>query len=583
VKSIIRYLKAYRFQSIFLRNLLAILVLVNLPILLLVLLYFSHFRMVTNEEISKANLDTLQRSSNIVDKVFHELESFTFMLSNDHSTKMFVFLEDEQLKKGSYISDIVQNIKLYCGTFEYVESIYVYSEDNHLIIVQDGLQSFTTFPDKSWLAAYQQMTDATFMIDTRLKNDYYPYYVSMVYPIKNSRKKEGAVVININVEKLAQLADVKQSGSELFLLGPDGRLFYASDVRKLDQGSVSFADQLQGIANMSSRIINTDTGPSYLSYVQSRQFNWNYVLLSPASVYSSLLSDYFLLEIAVMTLLIALAVSFVLTRLTYAPVSNLLNALEESGTELTYIDTKNRSEVAFIKGVISQMQDRNDTLENALEVRLKMLNETQLVMLQNQINPHFIYNTLDTINWIVLKKLGDNNEVSDMITSLAALLRTSLSRVSYLVSVEEETEHAKLYLSLITRRYRDRLQIYWEVDERIKSCKMLKLSLQPLIENALQHGLRTRRYRGMISIRILPDGEQTMLITVEDDGAGMENTAMRALSEELEQNVYIFDSEHIGIHNVHRRLRLLFGYEYGLTLEKPSKGFRIVMHCPIIR
>ena len=74
-----------------------------------------------------------------------------------------------------------------------------------------------------------------------------------------------------------------------------------------------------------------------------------------------------------------------------------------------------------------------------------------------------------------------------------------------------------------------------------------------------------------------------MLITVEDDGAGMENTAMRALSEELEQNVYIFDSEHIGIHNVHRRLRLLFGYEYGLTLEKPSKGFRIVMHCPIIR
>ncbi len=581
---VLRYLLTYRFRSIYIHNFLGIVVLVNLPVLLLVLLYASHLKNTADENLKKANLETLKRSASVVDKVFNELESFTYMLSVDHNVKMFVFLDSDRLSETQYVADIVQSLRIYTGTFEYVESVYLYSGDNQMVIIENGLRPLSSVLDQSWLPAYEQMTGSTFTIDARLKNDYYPYYITMLYPIKNSRKKEGAVVVNVNVEKMARLAD-SAGGNVLYLISDTGRMYYASDVRELENGGVaSFAVGLPATDEGDVRVIDTENGPCYMSYIRSREFDWNYILLTPVSSYGDGKSDILLLQIAAGSLLLTFIVSFILTKLTYTPVGELLHSLEEvSGSEISYIDARNKSEVAYIRSVVTTMHDRNDFLESELESRMKALSDTQLVMLQNQINPHFIYNTLDTINWTALEKLGADNDVSEMITTLAALLRTSLSRESYLVSVAEETDHARLYLALIERRYRDRLRVYWDVDERTADCKMLKLSLQPLIENALNHGLRARRYNGTIRIRITAENGELLHIAVEDDGAGLDDAAFALLDGQLRQDAYTFDAAHVGIRNIQRRIRLLFGDAYGLTLEKPPQGFRVVMRCPIIR
>lgn len=226
------YIKAYRFRSVFFRNLLSIIILVSLPIVLLILLYSAHLHQRSENDLKAAHIETLSRTASVIDNVFYELESYTYMLSIDHNVKMFVFLEAEQLEKSPYIEDIIQSVAVFTGTFNYVESVYFYSEDNQLMIYENGLLPFSSMPDVSWLPAYQEMTDATFRIDARLKNDYYPYYLTLTYPIKNSHKREGAVIVNINIEKLAHFAD-SSGDTELYLIDPDGHMLYASDVRRL--------------------------------------------------------------------------------------------------------------------------------------------------------------------------------------------------------------------------------------------------------------------------------------------------------------------------------------------------------------
>lgn len=162
-------------------------------------------------------------------------------------------------------------------------------------------------------------------------------------------------------------------------------------------------------------------------------------------------------------------------------------------------------------------------------------------MLQDQISPHFIYNTLDTINWTASERLGTDNNVSEMITTLAALLRLSLSNDNFLVSVAEEIDHAKLYLFLFEQRYKNRLHIHWDVNEGAMHCKILKLSLQPLIENSLNHGLRAHRYYGKIQICVLLDSD-TLLVSVEDDGIGMEDTSFANINQQLQQESDILHS-----------------------------------------
>ena len=580
-----RFIREYRARSVFWRNLLCVLLLVFLPILVLLSLYSSSLRRDASERITSARFETLLRASNVIDGVFAEIENFTYMLSIDHNVKMFVFLEPNQLARSAYADMIQRSISLYTGTFPYVESVYLYAEDSGIVIDEKSGYSLEKMADTSWLPAYEHMTGATIRIDARLKNNFYPYFITLIYPIKNGRKKEGAVIVNVNVEKLAKIADTGGTG-QLFLFDQNN-LFYASNVQMLEHGVLpDWTAGLDGVSGSMS--VRTQDGMMLLSYTASEQFDWTYAMLVPQEDTSRV--DPFFLQVTVATLIITLIVALVLTNLTYAPVGAVLHTIvekndaEQCARAGSYLDPSNTGEIAYIQSVIIGERQRNRELTSELSQRMRTLNDTQLVMLQNQINPHFIYNTLDTINWSVCEALGENSDASVMITTLAAFLRVSLSRASYLVSVSEEIEHTQLYLDLIQRRFSNgRLRIIWEKDERLLDCRILKLTLQPLIENAINHGLHPYRYNGTLRICIASE-DHTLKVAVEDDGVGMDKAAADALNRALNFDVPDVDGErpHVGLRNIQRRIRLLWGDEYGVSVSPLHKGFRVDMRIPLI-
>ena len=202
-----------------------------------------------------------------------------------------------------------------------------------------------------------------------------------------------------------------------------------------------------------------------------------------------------------------------------------------------------------------------------------ILRKTELRALQAQINPHFLYNTLDSIAWMC--EDGRNKEAVDMVNALARLFRISISKGHELIPIEKEVEHAKSYLQIQKFRYKNQFEYFFDVEEQCLHYYCNKITLQPIIENAIYHGLNRMIEEGVIRIRIWEeDGD--VIFSVSDNGVGMTKEQCDALLKE--------DSGRetgIGMKNVNDRVRIYFGEKYGMRIEsEPDEGTTVYIRMP---
>jgi two-component system sensor histidine kinase YesM len=194
------------------------------------------------------------------------------------------------------------------------------------------------------------------------------------------------------------------------------------------------------------------------------------------------------------------------------------------------------------------------------------LKKAELRALQAQINPHFLYNTLDTIIWMAESKKTD--QVVKIVSALSNFFRISLSKGMDWITIGEEVERIRSYLTIQKMRYRDILDYKIEVDENVAENTILKLILQPLVENALYHGIKNKRRKGTISVRARRNGEEEILLEVEDDGIGFTPEKLAQLRAELDDDSGDIKLESgFGIGNVNKRIRLYYGKPYGLSVQ----------------
>jgi two-component system sensor histidine kinase YesM len=194
------------------------------------------------------------------------------------------------------------------------------------------------------------------------------------------------------------------------------------------------------------------------------------------------------------------------------------------------------------------------------------LKKAELRALQAQINPHFLYNTLDTIIWMAEAQKTD--QVVEIVSALSSFFRISLSKGKDWITVGEEIERTKSYLTIQRMRYRDIMDFKIEVDEQVLNNTVLKLSLQPLVENALYHGIKNKRNGGTIVVRARQRNEDEVLLEVEDNGIGFTQEKLNQLQDQLNADSGELDFESgFGIGNVNKRIRLYYGKQYGLSLK----------------
>ncbi len=218
-----------------------------------------------------------------------------------------------------------------------------------------------------------------------------------------------------------------------------------------------------------------------------------------------------------------------------------------------------------------------EPIERQVRAEQRQLRKAEFELLQAQINPHFLYNTLDAIVWSA--EAGNEKQVIHMVGSLSDFFRTSLNRGKEIVTIREDLQHVRSYLEIQQVRYRDILDYEIDVPEELYEYRIPKITLQPLVENALYHGIKNRRGGGKITLRGFEE-EETFCIVVNDNGAGMPAERLAQVRRGLSEGAPS-EGELYGLYNVNERIRLNFGDAYGIEISSSyESGTTVVVRLP---
>lgn len=279
--------------------------------------------------------------------------------------------------------------------------------------------------------------------------------------------------------------------------------------------------------------------------------------------------------------IVAIALAFAVAKHMHKPVSVLLRSMRRAreGDFDVQIEDRRSDEFGMLYHSFNTMVTRIKNLIEEVYIQKLLKKETQLKMMASQINAHFLYNTLDSIHWI--SRIYKADEISTMIFGLSKYLRISLSEGKDFVTVRESVELLESYLSIQKVRYQDKFEVNMNVDPAIQHNRVLKFVFQPLVENAIYHGLENKRGGGRLDISWRSDG-QILYFEVEDDGIGIEPGKMAELLEVLESEETA--SEHnFALKNINTQIKLAYGKEYGLRIDStPDAGTKVTMVIPLI-
>ena len=343
--------------------------------------------------------------------------------------------------------------------------------------------------------------------------------------------------------------------------------------------------QIEATRNYDDRQMQLENN-IYVLTALIQEYMYNYLYYE--SVQLNLLQQQFSRQIAVESFLVVLlTAALVLLLIRYSvrlsqsvtrPVVDLSRRAEDViGGDLTVREPV-RSETYEIRTLsegMEQMIARINAQIQEITQKQASLRKTELALLQAQINPHFLYNTMDTIIWLI--EADRPQAAVEMVSNLSDFFRHSLSRGEDVITLGEEERHVRSYLQIQQARYQDILEYTIRIDPALHKTRIPKLTLQPLVENALYHGIKLKRGKGCIHITSRTEGPD-ILLQITDDGAGMSPERL----EELNRALSAGERVGFGLVTVHERLRLLFGPPYGLTLEsRRGEGTTVTVRIPL--
>lgn len=284
-------------------------------------------------------------------------------------------------------------------------------------------------------------------------------------------------------------------------------------------------------------------------------------------------------RVTLVFIILAVTLSILLSNVITKPMKKLVHAMQEF---------ENNAEICNYQSVtgVQEVQDLSDSFTHMAKMirelmnRVKMeeisLRKTELKALQAQINPHFLYNTLDSIQWMCEQE--KNGDAVKMVSALAKLFRISISRGRELIPIADEINHAKSYLLIQSYRYKNQFTYEFDIEEAVISYYCNKITLQPLIENAIYHGINRMVDEGLIRITARAEGDD-IVFEVADNGAGMTAEQCKGILKKERS-----DSSGIGIKNVNDRIKIFFGESYGIQIDsEPDIGTTIKIRFPKIR
>ena len=566
IKNIWFNIRHFKFNSIFLRTFLFITVLTVIPFIVLSIMFYSNTLKNIREEITLENSYIFDNSVNIIDRTLMEVDTLSSSLASNESTQLYT-INNVSTDSFKTISRLAKTLPI---IYRYIDSIYIYSEPTDTVIMDNNCIPLSDLSDTDWISAYHAVTSPKGTIIPRSKNNVYPQLITIIKPIYVADEKKGAIIMNINAQSIynSMLYQQYKDGRLFFLVNADNKIIISSELSYFNTYPDDIGLNTLTIESNPKNSVYEINDKNYVVLSgDSTISDYKYISAYPLELYEHKLSTMKLQIIGILLLLmiIIFILAYVASVRSYSPLNEIISFLDNSQPPADSIEEEDKNELMYIINSIQTHINDKTKMAEILEERMKLLRKSQYDMLQTQINPHFLYNTLETINWMAYNMSNSENPVSKSLINLASFFRNTLTS-GYFVSIENEIKYTNEYVNILALRYGDLFDIEWDIDESILSYTIIKICLQPIIENAVYHGIKQKNDKGLIKIKGLCDDNNIILI-VSDDGVGIEKDDLDELNKTLSETSFTNEKSHIGLSNVNQRIKIIFGDSYGIHVE----------------
>lgn len=513
-----------------------------------------------NEEVKKTTLETLNQSNKNISKMMENLKDTLLFVSMNRElqSNLTKFSNNTSFEINKQITAIRNSI-LYPGIFnENYNSIEIYAIDKPDYpdnFEQNNVMSSKIVESKEW---YKKTLELKGKLYWFVNNDFGFPLISVarvVTSVKDFEKPIAVISVDLDLQKIAAaISGIKISkNSVVYLCNNEGNIIYPEDK------NFNYDNKLYN-QNSGSGFFNNKDGKEMYIYNTIPQNQWKIMAMIPLKELNEkadALRNYIYM-LAFVVLIIAAFFSLYFSYTFSKPIIMLANKMEsiKEGNLDVMAKTEIKGEIGILYSSFNYMIKRiNDLIHEVYLSKLKK-KEAELKALQAQINPHFLYNTLDSINWIALR----NNvpDISKMVNALASILRYSLNKGNEIISIQDEIKQVESYIIIQKIRFRNKFDVYFDIDKKIFNYKTIKLILQPLVENALIHGIETYDGKGYIKIKGFYEHDN-IIFEIINNGNTIDLSKVNNLLNSATE-----EKDSYGIQNVNERLKLYYGENFGL-------------------
>lgn len=485
-------------------------------------------------------------------------------------------------------NSIMQNFSTMANHTPYLSSVYYYLENSdNFLTSSDGIQSLKSYPDQSWLETYQTSDRSIFMERRTIQLFSYAKPFPVVTLYKKLTMFRGVLVLNINPKRFQETLNYQQSVNSEYLYIADsngnllfnssrGAAFYDNCKKSLEP----FFNAPDNAPEYQNRWISVEGKQYFVSRLNGKYGTSLISCVSKKSLFSQLYHNTGLFTIVILTVIaISIWLAYDITTQNFKQIDYMLQLFADAEKGIYHVKRPGelRDEYHVILNNIIQIFLKSTVIKNQLALKEEKQKLAEFAALQLQINPHFLFNTLQTLDFKALDPDKDTASMHQIITDLSDILKYSLENPKRMVRLSDELENLRKYDRIQHVRYEDQYILYLEYEEDLLTCPFMRLLLQPLIENSLYHGIKPLDGTGYIKLKIYARNGR-IHVAVIDTGVGMTKTELQDLTAKITDSA----GQSIGLTNVNLRLIMQYGEESRLHIKsKPGMGTCISFSIPM--
>lgn len=541
--------------------------------------YFEARKVVRNQAI-ELNLVNAKQISNTLDMIINDVSTISLNLIQNREVAAYLSASDREVKQ-QYYSRILSLINDQVFNKNYIYSIYIQDLSEKGI---DNKGAVNLVPGERLVKAKELKGREIWYFDSVFVQRKEVPVISMIRDIRDIHhisRSLGILKINVLESSIRDLYRTKKD---------DQSLFYLIDREKVVLSALS-ADEVgkkiepflidSGMDGRSEGYFNTRIdGREYLGvFYRMETQDWYIVELTPYDRISqpgNVIKQVTFFSIAA-SLIVCFGFMLLFGSRVLEPLKQLRVLMRHMEREqFQEMKVRGNDEISLLTRSFNRMSQRLNELINEVHVSRIKQKEAELKALEEQINPHFLYNTLDLIYW--MSRMEKAFDTASMVSALSQLFRIGLNRGSRFTTVEKEVEHIRYYMLIQQKRYEEMIDFVIAVEPETSGCKVTKMVLQPVVENAIRHGIEPKDSSGRIEVSIFREGDD-LVYRVSDDGVGADAASIQAVLDRPAA-----EQQGLGLKNIHDRLKLNYGARYGITFESvPGAGTTVTIRQPFVK